>query len=176
MSKLLSVIRVIYNSLRFKIKGIKCAGRCTSRCRNKYKVSNGGKMILGYHFCALDNCRFSAHGGLLQIGNNVGFNSNCIISSHSRIEIRNNVEVGPNVCIYDQDHDTKCEGGIKAGKFITDPLSIGDNTWIGANVVILRGTNIGRNCIIAAGSIVKGEVPDNSTYIQKREKLIKNNL
>lgn len=156
MSKLLSVIRVIYNSLRFKIKGIKCAGRCTSRYRNKYKVSNGGKMILGNHFCALDNCRFSAHGGLLQIGNNV--------------------EVGPNVCIYDQDHDTKCEGGIKAGKFITAPVNIGDNTWIGANVVILRGTNIGRNCIIAAGSIVKGEVPDNSTYIQKREKLIKNNL
>ena len=133
-------------------------------------------MILGNHFCALDNCRFSAHGGLLQIGNNVGFNSNCIISSHSRIEIGNNVEVGPNVCIYDQDHDTKCEGGIKAGKFITAPVNIGDNTWIGANVVILRGTNIGRNCIIAAGSIVKGEVPDNSTYIQKREKLIKNNL
>lgn len=43
MSKLLSVIRVIYNSLRFKIKGIKCAGRCTSRYRNKYKVSNGGQ-------------------------------------------------------------------------------------------------------------------------------------
>lgn len=114
-------------------------------------------------------------GGVLQIGNNVGINSNCIISSHDNIEIGDNVEIGPNVCIYDHDHDTKCEGGIKAGKFITAPVSVGNNTWIGANVVILRGTKIGKNCIIAAGSIVKGEIPDNSTYIQKREKIIKNN-
>ena len=175
MGKLKSVIRVIYNGIHFKMRGIECAGKCTSRYRNEYSISSGGKIKLGYHVCALDNCRFSAHGGVLQVGNNVGINSNCIISSHDNIEIGDNVEIGPNVCIYDHDHDTKCECGIKAGKFITAPVSVGNNTWIGANVVILRGTKIGKNCIIAAGSIVKGEIPDNSTYIQKREKIIKNN-
>lgn len=176
MGKVSSAIRVIYNGIRFKFnKSIECSGKCTSRCGNEYSISGGGKIKMGYHVCALKNCRFSAHGGVLQIGNNVGFNTNCIISSHDNIFIGNNVEIGPNVCIYDHDHDVKCEGGIKSGNFITDPVSIGDNAWIGANVVILRGTKIGKNCIIAAGSIVKGEIPDNSTYIQKREKVIKSN-
>lgn len=175
MGKINSVIRAIYNGIHFKIKGIECAGKCTSRYRIEYLISSGGKIKLGYHVCALSNCRFSAHGGVLKIGNNVGINSNCIISSHDNIEIGDNVEIGPNVCIYDHDHDTKCEGGIKAGRFITSPVSVGNDTWIGANVVILRGTKIGNKCIIAAGSVVKGEIPDNSIYIQRRESIIKNN-
>lgn len=176
MGRIESVIRVMYNGIRFKLNnGIECTGKCTSRCGNEYIISAGGKIKMGYHVCALKNCRFSAHGGVLQIGNNVGFNTNCIVSSHDNIFIGDNVEIGPNVCIYDHDHDIKCEGGIKSGKFITAPVSIGKDTWIGANVVILRGTKIGKNCIIAAGSIVNGEVPDNSTYIQKREKVIKSN-
>lgn len=176
MGKLNSIIRVIYNSVRFKLnKNIECAGKCTSRFGNEYAVSVGGKIKIGYHVCALKNCRFSAHGGKIYMGDQVGFNTNCIVSSHENISIGNNVEIGPNVCIYDHDHDIKCDGGIKAGKFSTSPVEIGDNTWIGANVVILRGSKIGKNCIIAAGSIVTGEVPDNSTYIQKREKIIKKN-
>lgn len=177
MGSIVSIIRVIYNGIRFKFnKGIECTGKCTSRCGTEYVISDGGKIKMGYHVCALKNCRFSAHGGVLQIGNNVGFNTNCIVSSHDNILLGDNVEIGPNVCIYDHDHDIKCEGGIKSAKFITAPVSIGNDTWIGANVVVLRGTKIGKNCIIAAGSIVKGEIPDNSTYIQKGEKVIKRNF
>ena len=177
MRKIKAAIRVIYNEIRFKFNsGIECAGKCTSRCGNEFVVSAGGKIKIGYHMCALKNCRFSAHGGILQIGTDVGFNTNCVVSSHDNIYIGSNVEIGPNVCIYDHDHDTKCEGGIKAGKFVTTPVSIGNETWIGANVVILRGTKIGANCIISAGSIVKGEIPDNSIYIQKKDSIIKSNL
>lgn len=174
MSRISTMIRVVYNKLRFSfLKGITCSGGCTSRIGNDFSISNGGRMDIGYHMCALKNCRFSAYGGTLKIGDNVGFNTNCIISSHENIDIGSNVEVGPNVCIYDHDHDLKCEGGIKAGKFITSPVVIGDNVWIGANVVILRGSSIGKNCIIAAGSVVNGNVPDCSAYIQKRETTIK---
>lgn len=67
MGKLNSVIRVIYNGIHFKIKGIECAGKCTSRYRNEYTISGGGKIKLGYHVCALDNCRFSAHGGCFRL-------------------------------------------------------------------------------------------------------------
>lgn len=173
MRKILSIIRVICNGIRFKLRmGIDCDGICTSRCGNKFVTSQGGKIQIGFHMCALENCRFSAHGGVLQIGNDVGFNTNCIVSSHESIQIGDNVEIGPNVCIYDHDHDIKCAGGIKSGKFVTEPVRIGNNTWIGANVVVLRGTEIGNNCVIAAGSIVKGKVADNSIYIQKREKSI----
>ena len=70
--------------------------------------------------------------------------------------------------IYDHDHDYRAQGGIKAGKYKTTPVRIGDNVWIGANTVILRGTTIGNNVVIGAGSVVSGNVEDNTVFIQKR--------
>lgn len=45
--------------------------------------------------------------------------------------------------------------------------------WIGANTVILRGTVIGDNCVIAAWSIVSGTIPRGTLFVQKRESLNK---
>lgn len=47
-------------------------------------------------------------------------------------------------------------------------VNIGENVWIGANVVILRGTNIGNNSVIAAGSIINGNIPANKIVYQER--------
>ena len=41
-------------------------------------------------------------------------------------------------------------------------IIIGNNCWIASNVVILKGTKIGNNCVIGAGCIVSGIIPDNS--------------
>ena len=57
---------------------------------------------------------------------------------------------------------------MKAGKYKTGSIEIGNNVWIGANTIILRGTKIGDNAVIAAGSIVKGEVPTGAVIVQKR--------
>ena len=43
-----------------------------------------------------------------------------------------------------------------------DAIRIGDNSFIGTRAVLLQGTNIGKNCIVGAGAIVKGNFPDNS--------------
>lgn len=40
--------------------------------------------------------------------------------------------------------------------------------WIGANTVILRGTVIGRDCVVGAGSVLKGVYPAGSVIVQKR--------
>lgn len=112
-------------------------------------------------------------GAKLSIGDNVKINYNCIIACHDQITIGEGTELGPSVYIYDHDHDYSCEGGVKAGKFKQDPVYIGDNSWIGANTVILRGTTIGKNCVIGAGCVVKGEIPDNTVYVQKREIITK---
>ncbi len=180
MGKLLSLFRISFNRTRFifcKVlhKKVVCKGLCTSRCGNEFSLARNGELHIGYHFAALKNCRFLVRNGKLVIGDYVGFNTNCVVACHEYIEIGDNVEFGPNVCIYDHDHDMKCNGGIKAGKFLTQPVKIGKNSWIGANVIILRGAQIGENCIIAAGSVVTGIVPDNSTFIQKRERTIISN-
>lgn len=112
-------------------------------------------------------------GGRLIIGNNVSFNYNCMVLCRKEIIIEDGVEFGPNVLIYDHDHDYKTVKGIKEGKFINSPVKIGSNSWIGANVIVLRGSEIGKNCVIGAGSIVKGKIQDNSICIQKKESVIK---
>ena len=70
--------------------------------------------------------------------------------------------------VYDHDHDFRAEGGVKSMQYKSSPIKIGNNVWIGANSIILRGTVIGDNAVIGAGSIVKGEVPVGELFIQKK--------
>ena len=113
------------------------------------------------------------NGGKIHIGDNTGINSDCKIVSHQSIKLEDNVQIGPNVMIYDHDHDYKNLNRLKNLEYVTSPITIGENTWIGANVIILRGTNIGKNCVIGAGAIVKGNYPDNSLIVQKRQETIR---
>lgn len=61
----------------------------------------------------------------------------------------------------------------RAGKPISEEITVGDGTWIGANVTILPGVNIGSGVIIAAGSVVVYDCEDNSIYAGNPAKLIK---
>lgn len=134
------------------------------------EIERGGRVELGKSVRAHSRCVFKARkGGELIIKDGVSFNYNCMVFCKDKIVIECGVEFGPNVMIYDHDHDFRCEEGIKAGNYITEPVVIGKNAWIGCNTVILRGTTIGENAVIGAGSVVKGNVPANSVYIQKRE-------
>ena len=58
-------------------------------------------------------------------------------------------------------------------KKLDAPCTIGNDVWIGAGAVILRGTTIGDKAVIGAGSIVKGDVPAGCVYYQKRETVIR---
>ncbi len=112
-------------------------------------------------------------GGQLTVGNRTSFNVGCIVTCRSRIRIGNHVTFGPNVMMFDHDHLMDPEIGVRGEGFRLGEIEIGDNTWIGAGSIILSGARIGKNCVIAAGSVVKGEVPDNTVLIQKRENFYK---
>lgn len=101
-----------------------------------------------------------AQSGGLKIGNGVSFNRNCIIISRDNIKIGDNVIFGPGVTVYDHDH-VFTHDGIK-NEFRTGTIVIENDCWIGANVVILRDTHIGKGCMIGAGAVVKGDIPDHS--------------
>lgn len=108
--------------------------------------------------------------GVLNIGNNVFINDNCNINCVNQITIGKNTKIAPNVCINDHDHNYKKDTN---DHLIRGEVTIGENVWIGSNVVILRNTNIGDNVVIAAGSVVKGVVPPNTLYLNKRETELK---
>ncbi|MDT2712392.1 acyltransferase [Enterococcus dongliensis] len=114
----------------------------------------------GFH--AKRNTTLHAIGGTIEIGENVFLNENVKIVAHSKISIGSNVTIGPNVVIYDHDHDVKGKNG-----FVTSPIVIADNVWIGANAIILKGVSIGRGAVVAAGTIVTKDVPENHIVKQK---------
>ncbi|WP_346668396.1 acyltransferase [uncultured Subdoligranulum sp.] len=109
------------------------------------------------------------HGGTLNIGDRFGMSNGCVVTAYECITIGDDVMLGPNVLIYDQDHDYRVPDGVAAGKYKTTPIEIGNNVWIGANSVILRGTILGDNCVVGAGTILKGKFPPYSRILQKRE-------
>ena len=47
-------------------------------------------------------------------------------------------------------------------------VEIGDNCWICSNVTILKGTRIGKNCVIGAETVLSGNIPDNSIVKSNR--------
>ncbi len=134
----------------------------------------GGELHIGPGFKMRDGAKLRVRrGAKCTMGKNVSLNSFNVINCQQSISIGDDVILSPNVQIYDHDHDYACEGGIAAGKFITAPVEIGSNVWIGANCVILRGTKIGDNCVIGAGTVVKGEIPANSVVYQERNNRMK---
>lgn len=104
-------------------------------------------------------------GGKLQIGSHCFFNINASVTCVNHIVIGDYCCFGNNLVIVDHDHNIKNE----QGGFIKGEVIIGNNVWVGANVTILKDTYIGDNCVIAAGSVVKGKVPPNTILVQKRE-------
>lgn len=134
------------------------------------EIGKKAKLILGKMVRVRSGSKIKVRKGAeVQIGDNTSLNHGCMVISHDKIIIGKDVQFGPNVLIYDHDHDFRVKNGLKELKYKTSPVVIGDNVWIGANTVILRGTRIGNNCVVGAGSVIKGEFDDNTVIVQKRE-------
>lgn len=110
----------------------------------------------------------------ISIGDNTGL-SGTLICCQQKIEIGKNVLVGANVTICDTDLHPIAKENRRFSKenIKVIPINIEDNVWIGMNSVILKGTVIGENSIIGAGSIVSGIIPPNCIAAGNPAKIIK---
>ena len=110
---------------------------------------------------------FADKGAEINIGNNCGF-SGTVIGAFVDIHIGDNVNCGANTLITDGDwHNNDPRSGIPKR------IIIGDNVWLGVNVTVLKGSIIGENSLIGAGSIVSGEIPSNVIAVGNPCKVIK---
>jgi acetyltransferase-like isoleucine patch superfamily enzyme len=114
------------------------------------------------------------------IGSNTSFGDFVHIGAINKITIGKNVLGASKILIIDHDHG-------KGQKFLESyrdipprhreltskgTITIGDNVWIGESAVILAGAKIGDGCIIAANSIVKGNVPPYTVFINGKNNLV----
>ena len=104
---------------------------------------------------------FCDYGYNIYAGHRVFFNFNCVVLDVCAVQIGSNVMFGPGVHIYTATHPKefmKRREVFESGK----PVSIGDDSWIGGQAVILPGVHIGHRCIIGAGAVVAKDVPDDT--------------
>lgn len=97
------------------------------------------------------------------------------ILNASKVTIGNDVLIASHVMISSENHGTDPESDTPYMNqpLITKPVSIGDGCWIGEKVCILPGVNIGKKCIIGAGSVVTKSIPDYSIAAGNPARVIK---
>jgi len=109
----------------------------------------------------------------LSIGNNSGLGVNCIVQG--TVSIGDNVMMGPDVLIYTTNHEFRDKDVPmqKQGYQPERPVTIGNDVWIGARVIILPGVHIGDGCVIGAGSVVTKDIPAYSICAGNPAKVVK---
>lgn len=116
------------------------------------------------------------YGGKINIGTNCGISGSTIYSTSS-ITIGDYCTIGANCKIIDNDfHPIEWEHRRKGlNKEFTrrKPVNIGDDCFIGVGSVILKGTKIGNNVIVGAGSVVNGIFPDNVVIAGNPARIVK---
>lgn len=99
-------------------------------------------------------------GAEIRIGNYCRING-AYIHAQKSIKIGDNCVIASGVNIIDSNGHIVLSKNRTIGRDAPQPIEIGNNVWIGLNVTILKNTRIGNNCVVAAGSVVKGQFPDN---------------
>lgn len=100
---------------------------------------------------------------ILTLGDGVVLGRGSHVIADTRVTIGSDTYCGPYVYItstnhsYDDPHEPVGKQWPR-----TDPVSIGPGCWLGTGAVILPGARLGRNVVVAAGAVVRGEVPDHS--------------
>lgn len=117
------------------------------------------------------------NNAILNIGNNVGITA-VTIMCHNHIMIGDNVMIGVGTHIYDTnfhniDPVLRTEKKDPRETVKTAPIVICDNVFIGAFSIILKGVTIGKNSVVAAGSVVTKSIPENQVWGGNPAKFIK---
>jgi acetyltransferase-like isoleucine patch superfamily enzyme len=116
------------------------------------------------------------YGGRIEIGDGFGISGSTIYSTAS-IKIGRNAFIGANCKIVDNDfHPLEAEPrrlGQNESHTKRKPITIGDDCFIGMNSIILKGTVLGNNVVVGAGSVVSGVFPDNCIIAGNPAKIIR---
>lgn len=120
-----------------------------------------------------NNLNLLVSQGCLSFQKGCFVNNNCSFNCLNKIEIGENTIFGESVKVYDHDHLINDGYFVSKNEFVTCPVSIGSNCWIGSNVVILKGVSIADNVIIGANSLVNKSISSSGIYVSKNGVLTK---
>jgi acetyltransferase-like isoleucine patch superfamily enzyme len=171
--------KYIYTIIKLVIHGVKFNYKVLG---NSFYINNKGQINLGssVYLTSFPNGTIYRTAlstyypeALLTIGNNCNINGT-VIHCNEKVTIGNFCMFGPGTVICDNDsHRIVLNREIRNSKALSKPIVIKDNVWIGMNCLIMKGVTIGANSIVAAGSIVTKDIPNNCLFGGNPAKLIK---
>lgn len=183
-SLIIGGISILFAKLLYKNRfAIKSNYRVWGKIR--FLLLGSGSITIGKEFHCVSNRKRSVFtlftpthitiigNGKIVLGDHVGLNGTTI-ASRAQITIGDNTMIGPNTVIIDHDGHVAWpleDRWIKQGPI--KEIVIENDVWIGMNCMILKGVTIGSGAIIAAGSVVVGNVESNSVYAGNPAKKIK---
>ena len=112
------------------------------------------------------------YGRQISIGRRFFANFNFTVLDEARVTIGDDCFIGPNVSIYTACHSTDPVERNTRQEW-AEPVTIGNNVWIGGSATILHGVTIGDNVTIGAGSVVVSDVPSNCVAVGNPCKVVK---
>ena len=130
-----------------------------------YKDRGGGPIEFGNNVLIYrDSIIQTGAGGSVTIGTYSSLQPRCQLSAYkAQIRIGSNVQIAPNCAFYPYDHSFLPGELIRKQPLQTKGgIVIEDDAWLGVGVIVLDGVRIGKGAVIAAGSVVKHDVPDDA--------------
>ena len=109
----------------------------------------------------------------MTIGKDVFINFGATILAQAPVTLGDRVMIGPNCSLITvghpvNDHEMRAEGWE-----IAKPISVGRNTWFGANVTVLPGVTIGEDCVVGANTLVTTDIPDRSLVLGQPGRVVR---
>lgn len=156
----LSVPRVLFWKMKYAgrlhLPLVQALGKHT-----ELHIQKNAQVSIGKELVSRFGLFLRAESGNLKIGDKCFFNTHVSITCMKEITVGDRCQVANNVVIVDHDHDYRAGWG----HYQCAPVTIGNDVWIGANAVILKGSVIGDGAVIAAGTVVKGQVKPHCVYL-----------
>lgn len=140
----------------------------------KFIIEGKSKIIIKDKVYLSDRTLLNSCGGDIVIGHNTFFNIECKVTAKEGIYIGHDCLFGPNVGIYDHDHEYLDKSILicKQG-FTKEKVNIGSDVWVGANVTITKGVTIGSRVVVGANSVVTKNLESNGVYAGNPARLVK---
>jgi maltose O-acetyltransferase len=115
---------------------------------------------------------FVDYGSNIRIGARCFANFGLVALDVAAITIGDDVQIGPNVQLLTPTHPV--EPGPRREKWeAAEPITIGDNVWLGGGAIVLPGVTIGDNTVVGAGSVVTRDLPPDVVAVGNPARVIR---
>lgn len=141
----------------------------------KEKLIFGNGTRIGAYSLVTCTSHLSKYGKGIKTGSNTAIGQFSEFGAAGGIEIGDNVIMGSYISFHSENHNFKDDTKLIREQGVTSKgIVLGNNIWVGAKVTFLDGSNVGNNCVIAAGAVVNGVFPDNVVLGGVPARILKN--